>query len=54
MAKYKKKEKAKAHAHVDPVAKSGCDNCGNTGLEPGVALSVAKECPVCHGSPFGE
>lgn len=37
---------------ADPTV--GCPNCQNTGLEPGVPLSEAKECPVCHGSPFGE
>ena len=31
----------------------GCEACDNTGLEQGVPLIQAKECPVCHGSPFG-
>lgn len=32
----------------------GCENCSNTGLEPGVARDTAQVCPVCNGSPFGE
>ena len=41
MAKKEKKEKI-----------YGCDNCHNTGLEPGVSRDVAQVCPVCNGSPF--
>ena len=31
---------------------SGCENCKNTGLEPGVSRDTAQVCPVCNGSPF--
>jgi DnaJ-class molecular chaperone len=30
----------------------GCENCSNTGLEPGVSRDTAQVCPVCKGSPF--
>lgn len=38
----------------EEVAKSGCENCNNTGLEPNVARNEAKVCPICKGSPQGE
>jgi hypothetical protein len=36
----------------EEVKVPGCETCNNTGLEQGVALSEAKACPVCKGSPF--
>ncbi len=34
------------------AADAGCENCKNTGLEPGVSRDTAQVCPVCKGSPF--
>lgn len=38
---------------ADSDLSEGCAYCNNTGLEPGVALTEAKACPECGGSPFG-